>query len=121
MLKQPLHQLDPERAEQGDRKLKFTILVIIVLLGLVAYSRMSGAGPGQAIPQHPADAHAYADGILVPLFIGSTNQWIVRHPTDPVGKEYAHCKRLDAGDVKRWKQVRLAFKNLDRALKQAGY
>ena len=82
---------------------------------------MPGDAAASVIPWAPGKAHKYADALLVPRFVAAFNDWTLLHPTDPPGHEWAHCKRLDRGDVARWQQVREAYRNLDRALKRAGY
>ncbi len=73
------------------------------------------------IPWEPAAAHQYADAVLLPRFVAGFNDWTRLHPVDPPGHEWEHCAKLDAGDVARWKKVRKAFGELDRAYKRAGY
>jgi hypothetical protein len=65
--------------------------------------------------------HRYADTVLLPKFTSLYNDWVFRHPQDPPGREGEHWKRVDAGDIKRWQEVRKAFRELDSTLSRAGY
>jgi hypothetical protein len=73
------------------------------------------------IPRDPAEAHRYADGVLIPRLTAALNEFVYRHPQDPENRPWAHCERLDAGDVARWREVIEAAKAADKAYKRAGY
>jgi len=68
-----------------------------------------------------AQAHQLADGVLAPRFQAAFNAWAIEHPRDREGHAWEHTEKLDAGDWKRWREVRESFKRLDEAMKQAGY
>jgi hypothetical protein len=95
-------------------------LALMGLLTLAALLAVLAAG-GEDSPRVPAEAHRYADGVLGPRFHAAFNEWSYRHPRDPEGREWEHCRRLDAGDVERWRRARDAFRDLDAALRRAGY
>ncbi len=73
------------------------------------------------IPSDAVEAHKYACGVLLPRFVAAVNDWRYQHPEDRPGQAWEHCHKLDAGDVKRWRVVREAFRELDQAMKRAGY
>jgi hypothetical protein len=69
-----------------------------------------------AADQDAIESHRYADSVLGPRFHAAYNDWAYQHPAKP-----DHARGLDAGDVKRWRLARNAFKELDSAYKRAGY
>jgi hypothetical protein len=90
-------------------------------LALAAATLALAAALWAAIPHDAVEAHKYADGVLMPRFTAAVNDYAYQHPQDKPGREWEHCARLDAGDMKRWRLVREAFKELDQAMKRAGY
>lgn len=74
-----------------------------------------------ALPTDATESHRYADGVLVPRLTSAINDWWYQHPRDPEGKDGQHCRQLDAADVRRWRTVRDQFRELDSAMKRAGY
>jgi hypothetical protein len=92
------------------------LAVALVMLATAERSRAAGA-----LPREAAEAHAYADRVLTPRFTAAFNDWAAQHPVDLPGREGEHCRKLDAGDVKRWELVRASFRELDAAWRRAGY
>lgn len=80
---------------------------------------------GLALCQGAADeakqAHLYAERVLVPKFISVMNDWTSQHPQDAPGKEGEHANRLSRGDHARWQAVKKTWRDLDEAMKRAGY
>lgn len=64
------------------------------------------------------DAHERADTILFPRFTAAINTWSRQHgySNDP-----GHFQKLDAGDLKRWKEAQKAWHEYEQAMKDAGY
>lgn len=94
--------------------LKLLLLLLLLLLSAAVLVLA-------ALPHDAAEAHQYADGVLAPRFHAAFNDWAWQHPRDREGRAGEHCRKLDAGDLKRWKEVRQTFRELDQAMKRAGY
>lgn len=84
---------------------------------LAAIVILVGASP----PQDAVEAHRYADSVLHPAFTAAFNAFTYEHPKDPEGRQGEHCRKIDAGDAKRWEQVEASFEKLKKAMRQAGY
>lgn len=75
-----------------------------------------------AIPTNPTEAHRYAEGVLGPQFHALFNEWSYRHPQDRQAGSGDHVRgKVDAKDVARWHAAVKAFRDLERAMKAAGY
>lgn len=74
-----------------------------------------------AIPSVSSESHAYADAVLEPRLSAAYNDWRYQHPHDKRPGTWDHAFALDAGDVKRYQVVRAAWRELDEAMKRAGY
>lgn len=68
-----------------------------------------------------AQAHAYCDAVVEKRFSAAYNEWRFRHPTDKVEGTWDHTLGADAGDMKRWQEVRKAFRELESKMREAGY
>jgi hypothetical protein len=87
----------------------------------VVLSAIAALAVCAALPAEATEAHRYADAVLMPRLSAAMNDWWYQHPRDPEGKEGQHCRGLDAADVRRWRTVREQFRELDAAMKRAGY
>jgi hypothetical protein len=76
---------------------------------------------GSDIPTDPARAHQWADGILAPEFDASYNRFRATHPADRKPGTWDHVQTVNEGDRDRWREARDRWKELDRAMKAAGY
>lgn len=92
----------------------------IALLAFLLLQLFSAAADASTSPD-ATEAHKYADGVLLQRFTAAVNDWRYQHPQDRPGKDWEHCGNLDAGDVRRFQTVREAFRELDQAMKRAGY
>lgn len=70
------------------------------------------------IPLDATEAHREADAVLYPRLVAVMNEFALGHGTLETP---GHLNKLNAQDVERWKATRAAWKNLDEAMKRAGY
>lgn len=91
------------------------LMKCVVLSGIGALIVSAG------LPVDAVESHRYADGVLVPRLTAAINDWWYQHPQDGLGREGQHCHNLDAADVRRWRTVREQFRQMDDAMKRAGY
>jgi hypothetical protein len=89
-------------------------LIVAFLLGMLLtmglWSKMSGAS-------RDAMEHDRADRVLMPAFISAMNDFNMHHQV----RESDHLQKMDAGDMKRWRAARKAWKDLEEAMNDAGF
>ena len=90
-------------------------IALLVLLGL-GFLVQAGSLPTEA-----TEAHKYADGVLLHRFTAAVNDWQYQHPQDKSAGTWDHVHTLNRGDAERWKTVRQSFRELDEAMKRAGF
>ncbi len=89
------------------RFIEFLVAILLLVFGLLLCRLAAGDA---------TSAHIYADHVLYPKLISALDDYALQHSSKP-----GHEKVLNAGDVKRWRAVREAFKELDRKYGEAGY
>ena len=92
-----------------------------VLLELFLIAGVTAVALLCAIPRESSESHAYADAVLEPRLSAAYNDWRYQHPKDKKPAAWDHVHTLDAGDLKRYQLVRQAWRELDEAMKRAGY
>jgi hypothetical protein len=90
-------------------------IALLLLLAVVVLVVRAG------VPQDAVEAHKYACGVLLPRFVAALNDWHYQHPQDRPGQAWEHCEKFCAKDAARWKLVRESFRELDAAMRRAGY
>lgn len=89
-------------------------LIIAFVLGMVLTMFLCAkmqAGTRDAM------AHDRADRVLMPAFISAMNDFNMHHQA----QESDHLQKMDAGDMKRWKAARDAWRKLDAEMSDAGF
>lgn len=89
-------------------------LIIAFLLGVIVAMGLISVARGATFD---AMAHDRADRVLVPAFISAMNDFTMHHETGDAN----HLRKLDAGDLKRWKAARKAWHDLEEAMGDAGF
>jgi hypothetical protein len=93
-------------------------LAVIVAFGVVIGTMLTSELTAE---QNYAEAHAYADGVLVPRMDAAYNDWRYQHPKDRKDGSWDHVHRNDVGDRERWRLVRRSFRELEERMRAAGY
>jgi len=91
------------------------VFLICFLFGLFCLGRLF------ALPVDAIESHRYADGVLGPRFFAAMNDFVYQHPHDSKPGAWDHVHTLNAGDLQRYRAVRSAFREMDEAMKRAGY
>jgi hypothetical protein len=89
--------------------------LLATLLGM-----FSAAAEASTVSEY---SHSEADGIHWPRLMAAMNEFWRDHPKDREGEQHAweHVRKLDRGDLERFKVVDDAFKTWRDAMKRAGY
>jgi hypothetical protein len=104
--------------EQYKARVRLACLAWLLIVGVLLCSLSS---QGSDIPTDPAQAHQWADGIYAPEFDAAYNRFRATHPADRKPGSWDHVQTVNAGDRDRWAEARDRWRDLERAMKAAGY
>jgi hypothetical protein len=89
----------------------------LVVLSLYAVAALfAGFAMGSRARPEGAEAHQRADAVERPAFAAAFNEWVLEHPKGP-----EEWRGLDAGDVRRFRAVREAWRRMEEGYRAAGY
>ena len=101
--------------EQYRARIRMGCLVWLLLAAVALLAK------GDDIPTDPASAHQWADGIYGLQFDAAYNKFRAMHPADRNPGTWDHVHTVNEGDRDRWRVARDRWRDLERAMKAAGY
>jgi len=87
--------------------MRFAIVLALLLVTVLVASK---------VPLDAIESHHEADTVLYPAFVAAINDWVNQHPRDE-----AHYRKFDKRDKERFELARKRWRDLDDAMKRAGY
>ena len=101
--------------EQYRARIRMGCLVWLLLAAVALLAK------GDDIPTDPSRAHQWADGIYGPAFDSAYNRFRATLPADRNPGTWDHVQTVNEGDRDRWRDARDRWRELERAMKAAGY